>query len=68
VRQDKNQKLILLGILTLVVLSYPLITIANKAALVWGFPALYLFIFIAWIIIIFIVFGISTGKYKEPDE
>lgn len=67
-KQDKNPKLILFSILLLLLLSYPLITVANKAALVWGLPALYLYIFMVWIIAIAVIYSITAQQYKEPDE
>ena len=47
--KPKRQKLILLSILLLLLLSYPFITVANKMQLVGGFPVLYLYIFGVWI-------------------
>jgi hypothetical protein len=68
VKQDKNQKLILFSILLLLLLSYPMVTVANKVALAYGFPVLYLYIFIVWITAIGITFSITNRQYKEPDE
>jgi hypothetical protein len=68
VKQDKNQKLILFSIMLLLLLSYPMITVANKVALAYGFPVLYLYIFIVWITAIVVTYSITAQQYKEPDE
>jgi FlaA1/EpsC-like NDP-sugar epimerase len=66
--KTNNQKLIFLSILLLVLLSYPFISVANKAQLLFGIPVLYLYIFIVWIIIIIILYRIVEKKHKENNE
>jgi cellulose synthase/poly-beta-1,6-N-acetylglucosamine synthase-like glycosyltransferase len=66
--KNKNQQLIFLAIFMLVILSYPFISIANKAQLVFNIPILYLYVFIVWITIIFILYGIVEKKQKEDNE
>jgi hypothetical protein len=66
--KDSGLKLILLGILFLIVFSYPFITIANKTRFIAGLPVLYLYIFVVWGITIFLVFLIADSKYRKPDE
>jgi Ca2+/Na+ antiporter len=63
-----NQKLIFLAILLLVLLSYPFISLTNKAQLLFGIPMLYLYIFIVWIIIIIISYRIVERKQKQNNE
>jgi Ca2+/Na+ antiporter len=63
-----NQKLIFLAILLLVLLSYPFISLSNKAQLLFGIPMLYLYIFIVWIIIIIISYRIVEKKQKQNNE
>lgn len=64
----KQQKLTLFSVLLLVLFSYPLISIANKAALLFGIPVLFLYIFIIWIIAIVILYRIAERKQKKTDE
>ena len=45
-----------------------MVTVANKVALAYGFPVLYLYIFIVWVVAIGITYSITNRKYKEPDE
>jgi hypothetical protein len=66
--KTNNQKLIFLGILMLILLSYPFISVANKAQLLFGIPMLYLYIFIVWIIIIIILYRIVEKNQKENNE
>ncbi len=66
--KTNNQKLIFLSILILVLLSYPFISVANKAQLVFGIPMLYLYIIIVWIISIIILFLIVEKKQTKNNE
>jgi Ca2+/Na+ antiporter len=66
--KSNNQKLIFLGILMLIMLSYPFISLANKAQLLFGIPMLYLYIFIVWIIIIIILYRIVEKKQTKNNE
>jgi len=64
----RQQKLVFLGILLLLLLSYPFITIVNKVALVAGFPALYLYIFSIWIIAIFVLYLVTDKRKKRSAD
>ena len=64
----KQQKLVFLGILMLVLLSYPFITVANRAALAGGFPVLYLNIFTVWIIAIIANYRVTDNKKKKSQD
>jgi hypothetical protein len=66
--KTNNQKSIFLSILLTVLLSYPFISVANKAQLLFGIPMLYLYIFIVWIIIIIILFLIVEKKQTKNNE
>ena len=64
----KQQKLTLFSVLLLVLFTYPLISIANRAALAFGIPVLFLYILIVWIIAIIVLYRIAERKQKKPDE
>ena len=66
--KTKNQKLIFLSILVLVLLSYPFISLANRALLLLGIPLLYLYIFFVWIITIIILYFIVEKKQTKNNE
>jgi hypothetical protein len=66
--KDTRQKLGFLSILILIVFTYPFIAVANKMALVAGFPVLYLYIFIAWSLAIILILLVADGKQRKPNE
>ncbi len=63
----------LIGIFFLgcVLLSYPVLTMFNVKVILFGFPVLYLYIFIIWMIIILFIYRVSkmhTKKGKKNSE
>lgn len=64
----KQQKLTLFSVLLLVLFTYPVVSLANRSALIAGIPVLFLYIFIVWIIAIIILYRIAERKQKKPDE
>lgn len=64
----KQQKLTMFSLLLLVLFTFPFISVANRSALFAGIPVLFLYIFIVWIIAIIILYRITEGKQKKPDE
>ena len=46
----RQQKLVFTGILLLLLFTYPIITIANRLSMLGGFPVLFLYIFLVWIV------------------
>jgi hypothetical protein len=64
----KQQKLTLFSVLLLALFTYPLVSVANKAALIFGIPVLFLYIFIVWILAIIVLYHIAERKQKKPDE
>jgi hypothetical protein len=63
--KKKNQNLIFLSILMLIMLSYPLISLANKMQLLFGIPMLYLYIFVVWVTVIIISIRLIEVKEKK---
>lgn len=45
----KGEKLAVFTVLFLVIMNYPILDIANKKAFIGAFPALYVYIFAAWL-------------------
>lgn len=66
--KTKRQQLVLFGILLLIVFSHPFIGLADKPIMVFGIPLLYLYILLAWIIAILLMYQLSSGKTKKKDE
>jgi len=63
-----KQKLSLFSILLLLLFTYPVISIVNKAVFVTGIPVLFLYVFIVWIIAIIILYCLADRKPKKTDE
>lgn len=64
----KNRRLISLFLLGCLLFNYPILTIFDLPEKVLGIPLLYLYIFCAWALLIFLV-GLITSKHiKQPDE
>ena len=64
----RNEKLILLALLMILLLTYPLIAIVNKPILLMGIPFLYLYIFFVWLIIVVIIKRLADKKNTMKDE
>jgi len=66
--KSKRQKLILISILLFIAFTYPIISIANKATLIYGIPLLFLYILIIWVIAIIVMYRLAERKQKKADE
>lgn len=62
----KKQRFAALAVLLLVLFSYPLLSIADKNRMLAGFPILYLYIFLAWSIGIYLLY--RAGEKKEGKK
>ncbi len=56
------------SVLLLVLFTFPFISVANKPVLFAGIPVLFLYILIVWIITIIVLYRITEGKQRKPDE
>ena len=52
---DRKGKMLILFICAGLALSYPLLNVADKKELLWGFPKLYLYLFGVWALIIVLI-------------
>ncbi len=64
----KRQKLILTSIVLMGLLTYPLISIANKQVMVAGIPLLFLYVLVVWVIAIIVFASIANTKQRKQDE
>ncbi|MBL7702336.1 MAG: hypothetical protein JNM14_08805 [Ferruginibacter sp.] len=64
----KKQKLTLFSVLLMLLFTFPLISVANRAAVFAGIPVLFLYIFIVWIVAIIILYRIAETKQKKTGE
>ncbi len=60
-------KLFLLGVLAMLLLNFPFLSLPSKIKLVFGFPSLYLYVFGLWISLLIISFLILKQK-KTSDK
>jgi len=58
----------LISILLFIAFTYPIISIANKATLIYGIPLLFLYILIIWVIAIIVMYRLAERKQKKADE
>lgn len=61
-------KLFLLGILAVVLFNFPLLSLSNKIALLFGIPQLYVYVFGVWFILLIFVFFIVENRSSENTK
>lgn len=65
----KKQRFAALAALLLVLFSYPLLSIADKDKMLAGIPVLYLYIFLAWAIGIYLLYrAAEKSNDKKSGE
>ncbi|MBC6491106.1 hypothetical protein ACFSQD_14910 [Flavihumibacter stibioxidans] len=66
----KSPTLILISIALFLAFSYPLISIANKPAFLYGKPVLYLYVFIIWLtgILLLYLAADRSGRKNRDHE
>ena len=64
----KKQQLVLVSILVLVLISYPFISIANRAELIGGIPILYAYLFLVWLLTIILLYSMMHHTENGRDE
>lgn len=57
--EDRAVKLLMLVVVFALLITFPILSIADRKELVWGFPKLYLYLFGVWIVFIALIFHIS---------
>lgn len=51
----RRERLVALVVLGMLALNYPLVALFSRATLVFGIPLLYLYLFVAWLVVIVLV-------------
>ena len=66
----KEQKLIFISILFLILFNFPMLSIFNTGGSINGIPTLYMYVFFVWILLIAVIFNIlrKEGKESKKDE
>jgi uncharacterized membrane protein len=62
-----TEKLALLFTVTVLVLNYPLLAVANRGAVVAGIPVLYLYLFGVWAVVIVAVAVLARTRWDDED-
>ncbi|MFK7950815.1 MAG: hypothetical protein AB8G11_24750 [Saprospiraceae bacterium] len=61
---DRNSKLIGIFLLFALLLNFPIIGIFSENGMLLGIPSLYFYLFLAWALLIVIMYLISNKKNK----
>ena len=61
-----GRRLVGLFLLSILLFNYPLLCLFNRPILIMGIPMLYLYLFGAWTLIIFLMLIISRSKPEAP--
>jgi hypothetical protein len=61
-----GRRLVGLFLLGMLLFNFPLLHLFNRPVLVLGIPLLYLYLFVAWSLIIFLILAISRAKPDTP--
>lgn len=61
----KEQKLIIISVLFLILFNFPVLSIFNKGNSVNGIPTLYLYVFFVWVVSIVIIFSVLRKERNE---
>ena len=64
----KHQRLLALFLLFLMLFNYPVISIVNRPVLVGGIPLLYLYLFLAWLLMIGLLAWVVKGHITQKDR
>lgn len=67
---DKTSKLILLAVVAGLLFNFPLVELAAKPRLLLGMPQLYLFLFLAWLVVILLTRRLvnQPGQRRLPAD
>ena len=65
-----GRRLVGLFLLGVLLFNFPLLSLFNRPALVWGIPVVFLYLFSVWALFIFMILLISRSNPKTtfPDQ
>lgn len=66
--EPKAERLVALVVAAALVLNYPILDLFGDAVLWLGIPVLYLYLFVAWAIIIALIGAIMSSRRSERDN
>ena len=66
----KEQKLIFISVLFLILFNFPVLSIFNIDESINGIPTLYMYVFFVWMLFIMLIFNVlrKEGNENQGDE
>jgi hypothetical protein len=64
----KEQKLIIISILFLILFNFPMLSIFNNGGSINGIPTLYMYVFFVWILFIGIIYNVLRKERNEKQR
>ncbi|MBO0935789.1 hypothetical protein J2I47_04435 [Fibrella sp. HMF5335] len=68
----KSTRLFLLSLVFLLLFTEPMISLVNGQRMVWGVPALYVYVFVAWAlmigVLVFVIHRSHPGRGTAADD
>jgi 4-hydroxybenzoate polyprenyltransferase len=66
----KEQKLVVISILFLILFNFPMLSIFNNGDSINGIPTLYMYVFFIWTLFIAIIYNVlrKEGNEKQRNE
>ncbi|MES2520263.1 MAG: hypothetical protein V4585_19245 [Bacteroidota bacterium] len=64
----KDQKLLIVSGLFLILFNFPVLSIFNNGGTINGIPSLYLYIFVVWVLLIATIFRVIKKESKENQK
>jgi hypothetical protein len=59
----KKQRLVAIFVIGCLLFNYPLLSLFSTETLLWGFPVLYIYVFISWLLLIGLLIGIIETRH-----
>jgi hypothetical protein len=64
----KDQKLLMLSVLALILFNFPILSIVNVEESINGIPILFFYIFMIWLLLIIVIFRVIKKGSKESSK
>lgn len=61
-------RIVIIALTSLVLFNYPILSIFNKGNYQFGFPTIFLYVIIAWLVLIILIANSVSKSSKENDQ
>ncbi|HMQ55479.1 MAG TPA: hypothetical protein PKE64_23880 [Anaerolineae bacterium] len=58
-----RQRLIAIFVIGCLLFNYPLLSLFSTETMLWGFPVLYVYVFVSWLLLIGLLIGIIESRH-----